>query len=151
MGWPSIRLPYGGSLSSAFTSQMPLLRVGALLGLGIVALPLYWLVLQRSPTVGAGPFGYFWPELGLTLVAVLGAWLVLTTPQAPARRARVLELATILALGGAFRLLAFPSLPALSHDAYRYVWDAHLVAHGVSPYVHPVNDPALASLRDTTI
>ncbi|HEX8036021.1 MAG TPA: glycosyltransferase family 87 protein, partial [Ktedonobacterales bacterium] len=46
---------------------------------------------------------------------------------------------------------AFPSLPALSHDAYRYVWDAHLVAHGVSPYVHPVNDPALASLRDTTI
>jgi Glycosyltransferase family 87 len=151
MGWPSTRLPYGGSRSWTFTSKIPLLRVGALLGLGIVALPLYLLVLQNSPTIDAMPFGYFWPELGLTLVAVLASWLVLTTPMASTGRARTLELAVILALGGAFRLLAFPSLPALSHDAYRYVWDAHLVAHGVSPYVHPVNDPALASLRDTAI
>ncbi|MGZ3678261.1 MAG: glycosyltransferase 87 family protein [Ktedonobacterales bacterium] len=151
MGWPSTRPPYEGSLSWTFTSKIPLLRVGALLGLGIAALPLYWLVLRRAPTISAMPFGYFWPELGLTVIAVLAAWLVLTTTSASTRRARALELAVILALGGTFRLLAFPSLPTLSHDAYRYVWDAHLVAHGVSPYVHPVNDPSIASLRDTAI
>lgn len=151
MGWPSTRLRYDGSLSWVCTSKMSLIRVGTLLGLGIVALPLYWQVLQDSPTISARPFGYFWPELGVTIVAVLGAWLVLTTTPAPSRQARVMEMAAILVLGGAFRLLAFPSLPTLSHDAYRYVWDAHLVTHGVSPYVHPVNDPALAPLRDTTI
>lgn len=151
MGWPSTHLRYAGSPTWAFASRIPLLRMGALLGLGIVALPLYWLALQNSSTINARPFGFFWPELGLSLVAVLGAWLVLTTTPAPTRRTRTLELAAILLLGGAFRLLAFPSLPALSHDAYRYVWDAHLVAHGVSPYVHPVTDPALAPLRDRAI
>src|SRR5262249_44804067 len=40
---------------------------------------------------------------------------------------------------------------AMSHDAYRYAWDAHLVSHGVSPYSHTVEDPALTSLRDGAI
>src|SRR5258708_2519465 len=151
MGCPSTRLLIEGSLPWRYASKVPLLRVGALLGLGIVALPLYSLVLHSSSTVSTEPIGYFWPQLGLTLVAVLSAWLVLTTTPAPTRRGRALELAAILVLGGAFRLLAFPSLPTLSHDAYRYVWDAHLVAHGVSPYVHPVNDPTLAPLRDSVI
>lgn len=151
MGWPSTQLRYKGSFSWAGASTISLLRVGALLGLGTLALPLYWLVLQHSATLDATPIGYLWPELGISLVAVLGAWLVLTTTPMSARWAGVLELAVILVVGGAFRLLAFPSLPTLSHDAYRYVWDAHLVAHGVSPYVHPVNDPALASLRDGAI
>ncbi len=128
-----------------------LVRIGVLLGLGVIALPLYVLVLSASTQVRAQPFGYFWPELGVTLVAAIGAWLVLVSRPASNRRAAVIELGVILALGMIWRIVAFPSLPTLSHDAYRYVWDAQLVAHGVSPYAHTVSDPSVAYLRDAAI
>jgi Glycosyltransferase family 87 len=41
--------------------------------------------------------------------------------------------------------------PTISHDAFRYVWDAHLLAHGLSPYIYPASDPILIALRDHTI
>ena len=92
-----------------------------------------------------------WPEVALIALTVAAVGLVLATRPGASSRARWVELGLILALGLIFRAVVFPSAPTLSHDAYRYVWDAQLVAHGISPYTHALSDPALASLRDSAI
>lgn len=43
----------------------------------------------------------------------------------------------------AMRAVHWGDLPTLSDDAYRYLWDGHLLANGVSPYAYPVESPAL--------
>lgn len=45
------------------------------------------------------------------------------------------------------RLLLLFTTPTLSDDVYRYLWDGHVTAHGVSPYAYAVNDPALDYLE----
>jgi len=74
---------------------------------------------------------------------VAGAWLVLRRPGTD--RAR---LPIILACGLLARILLLPSAPTLSEDVYRYLWDGHLVAHGVNPFPHAPSDPALAPYRN---
>ena len=41
--------------------------------------------------------------------------------------------------------------PFMSSDVYRYVWDGHVQAAGLNPYLYVPNDPALARLRDRVI
>jgi hypothetical protein len=41
------------------------------------------------------------------------------------------------------RLILLLTVPTLSDDVYRYVWDGHLANQGVSPYAYPVDSPAL--------
>ena len=99
---------------------------------------------------------YLWPGLGVALVAILAAWLELGKGAAKGdspwlRRHIWVEVALIFAVGLAFRAVFLFVPPTISHDAYRYVWDAHLVSHGVSPYLYPASDPALAWLRDHAI
>ncbi len=50
----------------------------------------------------------------------------------------------VLGLAVLFRLAAFPLLPGLSDDGYRYVWDGLLQLGGVNPYAFRPSDPALA-------
>lgn len=40
----------------------------------------------------------------------------------------------ILAIG--FRLILVFSLPVLSNDFFRFIWDGELITHGISPYAH---------------
>jgi len=124
------------------------LALVALVGAGI---PLYQRILAAGASNALRGDPFLWPGLGVTLIAILGAALVLCTVEAADRRARWLELGLILAIGLAFRLIFISAPPAFSYDAYRYAWDAHLVSHGVSPYSHTVEDPALLSLRDGAI
>jgi hypothetical protein len=49
-----------------------------------------------------------------------------------------------------FRVLAAIGEPALSDDVLRYVWDGRVQVHGIHPYRHAPDDPALESLRDET-
>ena len=42
----------------------------------------------------------------------------------------------ILALGIASRLILFWSLPNLSDDFYRFIWDGRLLANGINPFFH---------------
>jgi len=48
----------------------------------------------------------------------------------------------------AFRLLSVAGEPRLSDDVYRYVWDGRVQLHGIQPYRHAPDDPALSWLRD---
>lgn len=45
-----------------------------------------------------------------------------------------------------FRLLLLLTVPTLSDDVYRYLWDGHVASHGISPYAFPIDDPALDGL-----
>jgi hypothetical protein len=45
--------------------------------------------------------------------------------------------------GIAARLILLFTLPSLSDDVYRYIWDGHLLLNGTSPYAYAVNDPFL--------
>ncbi len=57
----------------------------------------------------------------------------------------------ILAAAVLMRLIAVAAPPALTSDAYRYVWDGRVQAAGINPYLHIPTAPELAALRDTTI
>lgn len=53
-----------------------------------------------------------------------------------------------LVVAALLRLIAFPLLPGLSDDGFRYLWDGLLQAEGISPYAFRPSDPALAGFRD---
>src|SRR5262249_9010116 len=123
----------------------------ALVTLGVAGVPVYQRILAAGGSTARRGDPFLWPGLGVALIAVTGALLVLRSAEASDRHTRWLELGLILTVGLAFRAVCLSAAPAISHDAYRYAWDAHLVSHGVSPYSHTVEDPALTSLRDGTI
>ena len=50
-----------------------------------------------------------------------------------------------------FRFSILSSVPALSDDIYRYIWDGRVQAAGINPYRYIPADAALASLRDEAI
>ena len=45
------------------------------------------------------------------------------------------------------RLVLLPLPPELSDDIHRYLWDGHVLTHGISPYAHPPAADALAGIR----
>ncbi|MBA3870760.1 MAG: DUF2029 domain-containing protein [Anaerolineae bacterium] len=50
-----------------------------------------------------------------------------------------------------FNVILLPSLPNLSDDMFRYVWDGRVQAAGISPYRYASNAPELSYLRDDAI
>ncbi|MCJ2092053.1 hypothetical protein MKK67_05975 [Methylobacterium sp. J-072] len=57
----------------------------------------------------------------------------------------------VLTVAVAMRATLLPSLPFLSSDIYRYVWDGQVQAAGINPYLHLPVDPLLAPLRDPAV
>jgi hypothetical protein len=80
----------------------------------------------------------------------LACALVLVTKPVAGRWGWV-EMEIILAGALVLRVLLLPSLPSLSRDAWRYLWDARVILHGYSPYVYAPWDKALVPLRDALI
>jgi hypothetical protein len=52
------------------------------------------------------------------------------------------------ALAGLASLALVIAPPLLSDDAWRFVWDARVLSHGIDPYRYAPDDPALFALRD---
>lgn len=61
---------------------------------------------------------------------------------------RWVELGIILLGALVFRLILLPMPPNLSHDSWRYLWDARITLHGYSPYVYAPNSTELVHLRN---
>lgn len=47
----------------------------------------------------------------------------------------------LIALGLVARLVLLTTVPTLSDDVYRYLWEGHLVTEGVSPYAFSIDSP----------
>jgi SAM-dependent methyltransferase len=79
---------------------------------------------------------------------LFSAWFVLLLVLV-FRRGAVLDRPGVL-LGSALLLRAIflPTVPDLSVDPFRYVWDGWLTASGMNPYRYVPSDPALVHLHD---
>lgn len=84
----------------------------------------------------------------LAFVPYLAACLLILFTRASRGRGQWLELLVIL--GGALLLrgVLLPVDPNLSHDSWRYLWDARVTLHGYSPYVYTPEAPQLQPLRN---
>ena len=78
-------------------------------------------------------------------VYLVAVRLVLRAPLPPAALWIVLAVAVLV------RAALLPSLPFLSSDIYRYVWDGQVQAAGINPYRYVPADPALVPLRDPAV
>src|SRR5215475_12861265 len=127
-------------LSSATIRNGPLenhpwRRSFALLVLGFAGLAFYRQIRLAGGAVSMQGNAYLWPGLAIASVAILAAWLELAIGgdkgSSPRLRRHVwVEVALIFAAGLTFRAVFLFVPPTISHDAYRYVWDAHLLSHG---------------------
>jgi len=94
------------------------------------------------------PFLYVW--IISFLPYFIACALVLATKPALGRW-RWAELGIIFGGALVLRIMLLPLPPGLSHDSWRYLWDARVILHGYSPYVYAPLDGKLAALRDTLI
>ena len=101
------------------------------------------LALQRTNSWDVQ--GYIVLSLLHGLVYLFAVWKV---KQA---RSRPGDYTWILIWAFAFRAVAMLSEPALTTDAFRYVWDGKVQMEGVNPYQYVPADPQLESLRDEAI
>ena len=84
----------------------------------------------------------------LCYVPYLAACILVLTTQPLTGRWRWIELGLILLGAVILRVILLPLPPNLSHDSWRYLWDARVTLHGYSPYIYAPNDPALQHLRN---
>ena len=81
----------------------------------------------------------------------LAACILVLATRTSAGRWYWLELGLIFGGAFIFRAMLLPLPPVLSHDSWRYVWDARVLLHGYSPYVTVPNSLVLVPLRDQQI
>ncbi len=81
---------------------------------------------------------------------VVASMIVLVTKPIMGRW-RWVELTIIFAGAFVMRVMLLPLPPVLSHDSWRYIWDARVILHGYSPYVYAPENPVLLPLRDKLI
>jgi hypothetical protein len=102
--------------------------------------------IAPAPDSNVVPFVLAW--LGSFAPYVVAVVLILATGRAYQGRLQWGELVLILVGAAILRaqLVAIP--PDLSHDSWRYLWDARVTLQGYSPYVYAPNDPLFVHLRD---
>src|SRR5947209_8537649 len=126
----------------------PWWRSLVLLLLLLLALALYIALINVAPplvTTLILPFLQTWMLCFVPYFAACG--FVLLTKPAIGHWQRV-EFGIILVGALLFRIMLLPLPPNLSHDSWRYLWDARVALHGYSPYVYAPMDKALLSLQD---
>lgn len=107
----------------------------------VIVLAMGWIARLGDLGLHARACAALWGVAFLSYVAA-AAWVLRF------KTAALRALPIVLGLGLLARILLIPTAPTLSEDLYRYLWDGHLVAHGVNPYPHAPSDPALAPYRN---
>lgn len=136
--------------NTASPTKRPWWRSLALFTLLLLSIGMYVVLISAAPKADnmITPFLQVW--LLCFLPYVMACALVLATKPAVGRWRRI-ELGIILVGALALRAMLLPLPPGLSHDAWRYLWDARVILHGYSPYVYAPWDRVLVPLRDTLI
>ncbi len=75
------------------------------------------------------------------VVAFAGFALLMAVHQRRIPRPTRLSWWWLIALGLIARLALLATVPTLSDDVYRYLWEGHLVTEGVSPYAFTIDAP----------
>ncbi|NLT68838.1 MAG: DUF2029 domain-containing protein [Acidobacteria bacterium] len=57
----------------------------------------------------------------------------------------------VLAFALLYRVTLVAAPPHQSEDVYRYIWDAKVASHGISPYGYPPDAPEIRHLRDAQV
>jgi hypothetical protein len=84
----------------------------------------------------------------LAFLPYLAACLLILSTRASRGYGQWAELLVLLAGALLLRGVLLPIAPDLSHDSWRYLWDARVTLHGYSPYVYTPSDPQLLPLRN---
>jgi Glycosyltransferase family 87 len=129
--------------------QSPWWRSLALSVLLSLSIALYLILIHVVPQGNDfTPFLSVWMITFLPYIAAC-ALILVTKPMMGGWRWA--ELAIIFAGAFVMRVMLLPLPPLLSHDSWRYVWDARVTLHGYSPYVYAPGNPVLSSLTDKLI
>lgn len=123
------------------------LTLCSLLSLSVIT---YVLLIHAAPQSDdrIAPFLHVWMISFLPYFAAC-AFVLATKPLAG--KLRWIELGIIVLGALILRIMLLPLPPGLSHDSWRYLWDARVTLHGFSPYVYAPADKALASLQNTIL
>ncbi len=123
--------------------RLPLLCVLLLVSLGCMLL-----LRMSAPPIDTPVASWILLWMVSFLPYLAAAVLILTTRPLEGR-ACWLELSIILLGALVLRAILLPLAPNLSHDSWRYLWDARITLHGYSPYVYAPHDAALVHLRNS--
>lgn len=105
------------------------------------------LLARLTPPVDRSQGGFVALWLLTYLPYLAASALILLTRPPQGRRQRI-ELAVLIVGALALRMPLLFNAPNLSHDSWRYIWDARVFLHGYSPYVYAPGSHVLANLRD---
>ena len=143
---PATRQPQESE--SLFSVKRPWWRSLVLILLLLLSVALYVMLINVAApenTLLFAPFLQTWMVCFVPYFAACA--LVLATKPAPGRW-RWIELGIIFVGALVFRVMLLPLPPNLSHDSWRYLWDARVTLRGYSPYVYLPWDKIFLSLRD---
>jgi alpha-1,6-mannosyltransferase len=136
-------------IAQAHTYQRALTRAAplALVALGAGMLWLYWWGrdLHRFTQWIAAYVGLF---IGQFAMYALACWVALNWRKPSSRAAEWLKMCMIIFFAVTFRATLTTQRPFLSSDVYRYVWDGHVQAQRINPYLHTPDAAELDPLRD---
>ncbi|HCI80473.1 MAG TPA: hypothetical protein DHW02_12375 [Ktedonobacter sp.] len=128
-------------LRSLLLAILLLLSVGLYAVLSPLALPV------ESLTI---PFVIAWMIIFIPYFVACGL-VLMTRVETTQRRWFFIEMSIILFGALLFRVMLLPQIPNLSHDSWRYLWDARVILHGYSPYINAPNNPIYKPLQDALI
>ncbi|TMC89573.1 MAG: DUF2029 domain-containing protein [Chloroflexi bacterium] len=143
---PATRQPQESE--SLFSVKRPWWRSLVLILLLLLSVALYVVLINVAApenTLLFAPFLQTWMVCFVPYFAACA--LVLATKSVPGRW-RWIELGIIFVGALVFRVMLLPLPPNLSHDSWRYLWDARVTLRGYSPYVYLPWDKTFLSLRD---
>jgi hypothetical protein len=130
--------------------KRPWLRMLTLCSLFLLSVIIYILLIHAAPQSDdrIAPFLHVWMISFLPYFAAC-AFVLATKPLAG--KWRRIELGIIVLGAFILRVMLLPLPPDLSHDSWRYLWDARVTLHGFSPYVYAPGAKALAELQNTIL
>jgi glycosyl transferase family 87 len=146
-----VSAPENSQLRRIFAQIACWRRPVGLLVLALILLAGYLAIRPLSIGALVHPAGVAIVELAMAIPYGAAAWWVIGGQPPVERRVRIAEWVIVLGAAVGFFALVFPLWPSLSGDAYRYVWDGRVTAHGFNPLVLAPESPLLTRLRDAVI
>src|SRR6266496_5850095 len=132
------------------TVKRPWWRIVTLCSLFSFSVIAYILLFNAVPQSDdrIAPFLHVWM---ISFLPYFAACAFVLTTKPLAGKWRWIELGIIVLGAFILRVMLLPLPPGLSHDSWRYLWDARVTLNGFSPYVYAPGSKVLAALQNTIL